>query len=191
MIRFFTYAEHYVDLNATEANFIKQHGRIRTYKKNDYYVMTGETRRNWCFVLQGLVAGVRYNHGHEQDLIWVAPPYDYFTGTKHTFSDSTADMDIQMLRPSELLELPLTHVRTARQQFPQLAEFFQILLHKQLLFAQNMLRIQKTNDGTHRYVEFRRRLPELERLLTMHETCSLLNIGLSTYKRGQQLFFKF
>lgn len=190
MERFFTYAEQRVNLSIEEKQFIRAHGRVRRYAKKAYYLFASERKKTWCFVLDGLVAGVRYYDGQYPDLLWLASQYDYFTGTKHAFSDQSEGLDIQTLRPCELLELPLEHVRTVQSQYPQLAELFQILLRKKLMMTRTLFNIQKIADGTYRYIEFRRRLPKLERQLAMRETCSLLNIGLSTYKRGQQLFHK-
>lgn len=190
MERFFSYIAQYVRLNAAEKDFLRSHAGFRRFQKNDYYLFRGESKARWCFLLSGIAAGCYTDHAGKDYIHWISVQYDYFTGTKHTFSDNTAELDIQFLQPSVLLEIPLVHVRVAHEKYPKLAEFFQILLRKQLLFTQNMLRIQKINDGTHRYLEFRRRLPELERQLTMHETCSLLNIWPRTYKKGQQLFFQ-
>ncbi|WP_134089097.1 cyclic nucleotide-binding domain-containing protein [Olivibacter sp. XZL3] len=190
MERFFTYAEQRVELNPEEKQFIRAHGRIRRYAKKAYYLLAGERKKTWCFVLSGLLAGMHHRGDSRADLLWIAQQYEYFTGTKHTFSDQAEGLDIQILRPSELLELPLQQVRTVLPQYPQLAELFQILLRKKLMMTRMLFNIQKVTDGAFRYVAFRQQLPELERQLTMEETCRFLNIIPTTYKKGQQLFFK-
>lgn len=190
MERFFTYAEQRVKLSPEEKQFIRTHGRIRRYAKKAYYLLAGEHKKTWCFILSGLVAGMHHRGNSRADLTWIAQQYEYFTGTKHTFSDQSEGLDIQILRPCELLELPLQQVRTAQSLYPQLAELFQILLRKKLIAARALFNIQKTNDGAFRYVAFRQQLPELERQLTMEETCRFLNIIPTTYKKGQKLFFK-
>ncbi|MFC0316929.1 hypothetical protein [Olivibacter oleidegradans] len=190
MERFFTYAEQRVKLSPEEKQFIRTHGRIRRYAKKAYYLLAGEHKKTWCFILSGLVAGMHHRGNSRADLAWIAQQYEYFTGTKHTFSDQSEGLDIQPLCSCELLELPLQQVRTVLPQYPQLAELFQILLRKKLMMTRTLFNIQKIAEGALRYVAFRQQLPALERQLTTEETCLFLNISATTYKRGQQLFLQ-
>jgi len=189
MNRFFTYADYYTALSLEEKQFINTHARIRTYNRHDYYLLAGEAKTNWCFVLDGVVAGVRTNYEGDELLQWLSVKHQYFTGTKHPFSERSQGLQIQFLHPTELMELPYTYLREAQHQYPAFAELLQVLKEQKLKYFQTLAKILKlpARERLHKALD---ELHNWITLLQVDECCSLLNISYPMYYDGLRKYLK-
>jgi CRP-like cAMP-binding protein len=189
MQRFFTYAAKYCTLTFEEKQFINAHTRIRRYNKNDYYQLAHEIKTNWCFVLDGVVAGVKTNLEGDKRLQWLSVKNQYFTGTKHVFSKQNLGLQLQFLQQSELLEFPYHYIQKAQQEYPAFAELLQVLKEQKLKCLHELIATLKLPPE-------QRVQPALENLsvwvsnLHVEECCSLLNISIPTYYIGLNKYLK-
>ena len=189
MTRFFSYADRYRVLSPEEKRFINAHARVRRYTKHDYYLLADEAKSNWCFVLAGAVAGMKTTHEGEEQLQWLSVTNQYFTGTKHPFSEQSHGLQVQFLHSTEVMELPYTYLREAQQQYPAFAELLQVLKEQKLKNFQSLIKILKLPARERLY----QALDELHSwviLLQVHECCSLLNISYPMYYNGLRKYLK-
>ncbi|GAA4790883.1 hypothetical protein GCM10023231_18480 [Olivibacter ginsenosidimutans] len=189
MNRFFTYAAQYCPLTKEEKQFINAHARTRTYNRHDYYLLAGEAKNNWCFVLDGAAAGVKTNDEGEESLQWLSVKHQYFTGTKHPFSERSHGLQVQFLHPTALMELPYTYLREAQHQYPAFAELLQVLKEQKLRYFQSLTKILKlpARERLHKALD------ELHNWITplqVDEVCSLLNISHPMYYNGLHKYLK-
>ena len=180
MTRFFNYADRYRVLSPEEKRFFNAHARVRRYTKHDYYLLADEAKSNWCFVLAGAVAGMKTTHEGEQQLLWLSVTNQYFTGTKHPFSEQSHGLQVQFLHPTEVMELPYTYLREAQQQYPAFAELLQVLKEQKLKSFQSLIKILKLppNERFHQALD---ELPHWVSQIQVDECCSLLNINHKWY----------
>ncbi|WP_134090839.1 Crp/Fnr family transcriptional regulator [Olivibacter sp. XZL3] len=183
MERFFTFWRKYVTLNWDDKQFIRQHARVLTYSKNEYYIMKGEVKLRWCFVLEGTVAGLDIPPNTQETIYWVSTANDYFVGTKHPFSKRSNQLAIRFLENSSILEIPIFHLQDAQRTRPAFAELLHVLKQHKINQRTQLLKIMKMKPHQ-RFDVSMQYLPKQIHPLTMQQRLRFLNINKRTYYRS-------
>lgn len=188
MDRLFTFWRKYTSISTTSEKFITEHAKIIFYKANSYFSRYYEVKPYWCFLLQGIASGIRFEENGTERITWLAMPPDYFTGTKHSYSNHGENLDIKFLVYSQIAAIPLDQMRYAQKHMADVAELIQVLKQRKLTQQKQLLEITKLPYGIDQYVAFRHAFPELSLSLTIKQTSQFLNIGEKTCQRGKLKF---
>lgn len=173
MDRIEKYINRYRLINDSIIGYLRQHGEIIQYSKNEYFVLQHETKPTWCFLLKGLVGYQLLDDGGNIKLERLCPVNHYFVGTKHLFSKSKHSAAIQFLQPSIVYSISNEHLKAGIRQFKELNEIYHILKQHELDITQIFLRIPNiVRDERLAYLfDY---LPEVKGQLTVKQLCSLL-----------------
>ena len=95
MERLFEFWRAYISIPKEVREFIQAHAEVISASKND--IESIEVQHYWCFVLEGLVAGYGTNLSGKQIMTWISVGNQYFTGTRHPFSNRRNDIKIKFL----------------------------------------------------------------------------------------------
>lgn len=187
MERFFIHADRYVRFDNPTRHFLESHGQLRLFNTADYFLLSGETIRYWCFILSGIVATVGSNAAGEPYYRFILLRYSYFTGTKHPFSQSPPGLFIQFLQPTALLVLPLDSFRYAQEHLLPFSNFVQVLKQRRILQQEAMAEVLSAPKSK-RYGALYTQLPELFRALRDDERRKLLRVDRATYYKAKAGF---
>ncbi|SEK53801.1 Crp/Fnr family transcriptional regulator [Parapedobacter koreensis] len=180
MERFFAYWSHWINLNQETREYLSQHSQIRSYAAGNDFVLAGEARPFWCFVLSGLVAGLERLGNHRYSYNWLALPGDYFTGTIHLFTQRPPSSNIQFLRDTQLLLIPAPAMRFAQQHFSGISEILHVLKQRRILHQEALLLLLLL-DTNRRYTTFRKGMHHLYALLSEKEQIAYLRMSRSQF----------
>lgn len=180
MDRMFNFFEGYRSLTDTSRDFLRIHGAITSYRKNDFYIFTQESKTYWCFVLSGLLSFEANDTSEHIVIERIATKNDYFTGSKHAFSLHADPVAIRFLEPTTLFEIANIHFRYAVDHLEDVQYLYHILKQQQLERLKHFLRMSKI-VRIHRIAYLYEHLPELLDRLTVKQICSLL--GYTTHRQ--------
>ena len=135
MERMFTYFERYCILDHELKELLQHFGRIRSYRKGDFFKQEYEPIEKWCFVLEGLVSKEHINSADQLVIERICEPGAYFTGTKHLFSRSIEPVAIRFLRNTILFEIRNHYFQDMVETFPCLKSVYHILTQHKLNHA--------------------------------------------------------
>lgn len=190
MDRMFNFLEGYRSLTSTSRDFLRMHGGITSYRKNDFYVLAYESKPYWCFVLGGLVSF----EAHDMDLhIFIERiiiKNEFFSGSKHAFSPRADSVSIRFLEPTILFEISNVHFQYAVDQFTDIQQLYQILKQQQVERLKYFLRLNKI-ARVYRISYLYEHFPELLGRLTVQQVCSLLGYTTNRqYYEAQRYFLR-
>lgn len=190
MERIFDFFGRYRALTKAARHFLENHGRIRSYDKNDFYTFGNVSRSYWCVVLKGLVAFEIGDMNNDIHIERIAAENDYFSGNKHAFSRQADATSIHFLEKTTLFEIQNEHLQYAVSHLDDLQHLYQILKQQQLERLKHFLRLNKITR-VHRISYLHRYFPELRGRLTIHQTCSLLGYSNSRqYYEAQRYYLR-
>lgn len=189
MERFFTHAGRNSRLDTPTRHFLETHGQILSFKAGDYFLLSGETKRYWCFILSGMAAAVDRDDRLGVYYRYVLLRQGYFTGTKHPFSQSPPGLFIQFLRPTTLFLLPLDSFRYAQENLQAFGNFVQVLKQRRMLMQERMMDLLG-EEKKNRYGFLYTAMPEIYHALTDVERRRLIRLEKSFYHRSKTLFHR-
>ncbi len=187
MERFLTLIGRKIPIDAPTRQLLETHGQLRGFKAGDYFLLSGETKRYWCFILAGMAAAVDRNSEFGTYYRYVVVPHGYFTGTKHPFSQSQPGLFIQFLRPTTLFLLPLDSFRYAQENLLPFGNFVQVLKQRRLLMQEALAEVL-AQSRIRRYGTLYALLPEVFHALNDEERRKLLRVDRATYYKAKAVF---
>ncbi|MDR2273523.1 MAG: Crp/Fnr family transcriptional regulator [Sphingobacterium sp.] len=176
MKRMFTYFEKYRTLDNEPRELLQRFGRIRQYRKGDFFKQEDEPIEKWCFVLEGLVSKEHTNSAGQPVIERICEPGAYFTGTKHAFSKSNEPVAIHFLQHTTLFEIRNQYFQDMVETFPCLKSIYHILTQHKLNHAlrhQHTIHALRTEERLHDLYFYR---PQLIKLLTVDQKKAFLGI---------------
>lgn len=176
MKRMFTYFEKYCTLDNELKELLRHFGRIRKYRKGDFFKQGYEPIEKWCFVLEGLVSKEHINSADQLVIERICEPGAYFTGTKHVFSRSSEPIAIHFLRDTTLFEIRNQYFQDMVETFPGLKAVYHILTQHKLNHAvrhQHTIHALRSEERLHDLYLYR---PQLIKLLTVDQKKAFLGI---------------
>lgn len=185
MDKLFTFWRKYVSISTASEVFVRQHAKIHRYKKNSFFARYYEVKPYWCFIVEGLAAGCMTEEDGKKRIIWLVTPPDYFTGTKHNYSNHGENLDIRFLVNSKIIAIRQEQMRYAQQHLADVGELMQVLKQRKLNQQHQLLEISKITNDIDKYVAFRTAFPELGALLTNRQVSQFLNIHEKSCTRGK------
>jgi len=191
MERIFAYFEKYHVLVDELRELLQHFGRIRRYRKGDFFKQEYEPIEKWCFVLEGLVSKEHINSADQLVIERICEPGAYFTGTKHLFSRSSEPIAIRFLQDTTLFEIRNQYFQDMVETFPGLKAVYHILTQHKLNHAvrhQHTIHALRSEERLHDLYLYR---PQLIKLLTVDQKKAFLGIANNTaYYRAKRYLEK-
>jgi len=189
MDRFFTFWSNYMDISADARNYITNHARIRQYKPK-VFSYADDPMPYWCFVLEGLAAGIHYTADRQRNIRWLATPYHYFTGTEHPFTKRQTDVAIEFLDSSVLFLLRNEHAVIAQQRYPAVSELFHILKQHRINQLRKQVLLLQEQNNYERYRILVEELPEIVQHSNNIVQREVLQVSKGTFYRIKKRYLK-
>ena len=187
MKRMFTHFEKYLAIDDELKQLLQHFGRIRRYRKGDFFKQEYEPIEKWCFVLEGLVSKQHINSADQLVIERICEPGAYFTGTKHLFSKSSEPIAIHFLQDTTLFEIRNQYFQDMVETFPGLKAVYHILTQHKLNHAvrhQHTIHALRVEERLHDLYLYR---PQLIKLLTVDQKKAFLGIANNTaYYRAKR-----
>ncbi len=190
MERLYHLRKKYLRLTPEARAYLETHATKHQLPAGQVFKEQYEHKSCWCFVLQGVVAGEAYTAEGKPFYSWIAFAGSYFTGTKHAFSQQTADITIRCLRDTELLIIPITVFRLAQLTYPCIAELLNVLKQQEISLQQTRTAICASEHKDEVYAAFMDQLPHLARQLDDRHIRQYLGISRSAFKRAKKAYLK-
>ncbi|WP_164126582.1 Crp/Fnr family transcriptional regulator [Sphingobacterium luzhongxinii] len=162
---------------------------VRIYQKNEIYCLSGDVRLHWCYVLEGMVGAYQHIDPRPPYMHWAALQGQAFTGTKHEYSDSSADLDMTFLKYTRLAVVHLAELRRLMDEHPPIMQLINILRQRRSTISDLKLRVL-SRPATERYRESLHQLPAVAASLNNHYLARYLNIDPKTLYRSRKIELK-
>ncbi len=180
--------QQHVQVKDSTQGFLNEHLTKRIYRRNTVFALKSEEKKFWCYTLRGIAGAFFVDASGRERLQWACPEKNYFTGTKHPFSNQGFELEIRFLAHTEVLLLPYPAFRQAQKSFPDFSEYIHVLKQRKLEQLRVLLGILSipTIDRFGAYYE---KLPELAAVLPAQYARQLLQLRSETYYRGRKKYF--
>ncbi len=173
MKRLQDYLSGYVALPEEVINFLSQNGKIKHYKKEEYYIRENDIKHSSAFLLEGLLSYELLNKKMKIQIERIGTVNQYIEGTKHLYSRSSAEVAIRFLADSTVYEINNEILQEGIGRYPELNFLNHILKQQALNTIKVYIRIPKL-DREERLAFLYAKIPELIGKLTVDQMCSLL-----------------
>ena len=168
------YFGRYGTLSRETLEFLYRYGKLNSYCKGEYYIDLYTTKNSFCILLDGLVAYEIMQQKGKVVIELVAVPYQYFSGTKHIYSNTGEEVAIRFLRDSTVYEIKNEHLQKGVNTYPELSNLYHILKQHYVDSFKVFLRLQNLERDLRLWYLYSN-MPELEHeSLTIEQLCSLL-----------------
>jgi hypothetical protein len=175
MERMFDYFQKYHDLTDKARSFLETNGKIKHFKKNNYYKFPLQTIEKWNFVILGVVAFIT-DTSMKETIERLYTTNSYFSGTKHAFSNTTLPCTIKFLRNTLIYEISNSNFQHAVNQFPDVKNIYLILKQQELIYYQQLILILRS-PYIYRIKHLAELQPILYKELTINEKMFYLKIA--------------
>lgn len=188
MERLFTFWRKYAELTEEGKSYIIHHSVVLPFADNDIFAHHDEHKHYWCFIPEGLVAAYCRQGDGDSKIAWIAGPLDYFTGTRHPFTDKHDMVDIVCLQAGRLVMIPNSELIYAQQHFADVGELLQVLKQRKISQQDILLEIMRQKNMEQRCMTFFERCSAIALALSREQCCAFLQVSHSTYNRAKRKF---
>lgn len=156
--------------------FLIKNGRIRFYKRNDYYKHPDEKSNHWCFLLKGTLIYEAIDEAGRVKIINVTLENEYFSGTLHPFTERSLPFALRFISASKFYQIHNTRFREAMEQFPQFNGIINVLKQREINKLALFTEIFRS-PLIKRLALFENHFPKMARRLTVAQQLQFLDFS--------------
>jgi len=173
---FLDHISRYIQLTTGEQSVFLSKVKFRKYLKGQFVVQNGDICRHESFVLSGCLKTFYIdNDGHEHIVMFAIE--DWWTADLGSFiSQSPADLNVQCLEDSELIQISYNDLQQLYIEIPKLERFFRIIIQNAFVAAQKRIINNLSLPAMERYIRFRDQYPKIEQRVPQYMIASYLGI---------------
>ena len=173
---FLHHISRYIQLTPEEQSLFLSKVKFRKYLKGQFVVQEGDICRYESFVLSGCLKTFYLDkQGHEHIVMFAIE--DWWTADLGSFiSQTAADLNVQCLEDSELIQISSTDLQQLYIEIPILERFFRIIIQNAFVAAQKRIINNLSLPAVERYVRFRKQYPKIEQRVPQYMIASYLGI---------------
>jgi CRP-like cAMP-binding protein len=173
---FLDHISRYIQLTPDEQSIFLSKVKFRKYLKGQFVVQEGDICRYESFVLSGCLKTFYLDkQGHEHIVMFAIE--DWWTADLGSFiSQTAADLNVQCLEDSELIQISSTDLQQLYIEIPILERFFRIIIQNAFVAAQKRIINNLSLPAVERYVQFRKQYPKIEQRVPQYMIASYLGI---------------
>jgi len=173
---FLDHISRYIQLTTGEQSVFLSKVKFRKYLKGQFVVQNGDICRHESFVLSGCLKTFYIdNDGHEHIVMFAIE--DWWTADLGSFiSQTPADLNVQCLEDSELIEISYNDLQQLYIEIPKLERFFRIIIQNAFVAAQKRIINNLSLPAMERYIRFRDQYPKIEQRVPQYMIASYLGI---------------
>jgi len=173
---FLDHISRYIQLTPNEQSIFLSKVKFRKYLKGQFVVQNGDICRNENFVLSGCLKTFYIDaEGHEHIVMFAID--DWWTSDLGSFiSQSPADLSVQCLEDSELVQINFSDLQQLYIEIPKLERFFRIIIQSAFVAAQKRIINNLSMPAMERYIQFREQYPKIEQRVPQYMIASYLGI---------------
>jgi len=173
---FLDHISRYIQLTPEEQSIFLSKVKFRKYLKGQFVVQEGDICRYESFVLSGCLKTFYLDkQGHEHIVMFAIE--DWWTADLGSFiSQTAADLNVQCLEDSELIQISSTDLQQLYIEIPKLERFFRIIIQNAFVAAQKRIINNLSLPAVERYVQFRTQYPKIEQRVPQYMIASYLGI---------------
>ena len=173
---FLDHISRYIQLTPDEQSIFLSKVKFRKYLKGQFVVQEGDICRYESFVLSGCLKTFYLDkQGHEHIVMFAIE--DWWTADLGSFiSQTAADLNVQCLEDSELIQISSTDLQQLYIEIPILERFFRIIIQNAFVAAQKRIINNLSLPAVERYVQFRTQYPKIEQRVPQYMIASYLGI---------------
>lgn len=187
MNHFFSHWEEHLYLSEEVKDYFLEHARFKTFAKGNLISEPYSGKAIWCYVCNGLVAGVSYNEDGEQNIQWFAPEKHFFTNTTHLFTNRRSEY-IEVLQTCTLLKMSRIAAITGQQKHAAISELFHILKYRRINQYQTRIAIMNERSTLKRYASFMDNMPHIARDTNPSHHRAFLRMSRERYQTAKKAY---
>jgi CRP-like cAMP-binding protein len=173
---FLDYVKQYIELTTEEETLLVSRIKTKKFLKGQFVVQNGDVCRSENFVLSGCLKTFYIDNEGQEHVIMFAIE-NWWTADLGSFiTQSPADLNVQCLEDSELVQLHYNDLEQLYSDVPNLERFFRIIIQKAFVAAQKRIINNFTLPAADRYVQFRQQYADIEQRVPQYLIASYLGI---------------
>ena len=173
---FLHHISRYIQLTPEEQSIFLSKVKFRKYLKGQFVVQEGDICRYESFVLSGCLKTFYLDKQGHEHIVMLAIE-DWWTADLGSFiSQTAADLNVQCLEDSELIQISSTDLQQLYIEIPKLERFFRIIIQNAFVAAQKRIINNLSLPAVERYVQFRKQYPKIEQRVPQYMIASYLGI---------------
>jgi len=166
----------FITLTPEEEQYFTSILKIKKLKKKQYLLQEGDITRHEYFVNKGCLRTYAIDEKGQEHIIQFAIE-DWWTADLGSFiSQSPADLNVQCLEDSELIQISYNDLQQLYIEIPKLERFFRIIIQNAFVAAQKRIINNLSLPAMERYIRFRDQYPKIEQRVPQYMIASYLGI---------------
>lgn len=167
---------HHISLDSTEIQTIQSLIETTTFKRGQFLLQAGEACLYEYFVLNGVVRAFYVNEQGEEHTTFFSTE-GWWTGNLKSFVKGTpSSFFLQLMESTEIIRLNKASIEKLYEDVPKLERYFRILLQNRLISVQDRVSGHLSFTAEERYINFRKKYPNLEQRISQKYIASYLGI---------------
>lgn len=166
-----------LDIDEKEITSILKNCTIKSYKKDQFLLRSGEFCKHSFFVEKGLLRQYSIDDKGKEHILSFAPERWFVTDRESTYFNRPSAYFIQALEDSKVVMLDENFVKLLAKKIPSFTDFNNRLLHNHIRQLQNRINLLLSATAVERYLQFIKMYPDI--LLRVPQTMVASYLGIT------------
>lgn len=151
--------------------------KVRRLQRGELLLQAGDVCRFEGFVNEGCLRVYNVDRDGSEHVLYFAPEDWWVADVASFVTRSPAFLNIDALEPSEVLLIDHAGKERLYAEVPKFERLFRIMTQRTLVALQQRLIASMTQTAADRYLDFKRRYPQLDGRVAQHRIASYLGIS--------------
>jgi len=166
-----------LDIDEKEITSLLENCTIKSYKKDQFLLRSGEYCKHSFFVEKGLLRQYSIDEKGKEHILSFAPENWFVTDRESAYFNRPSAYFIQALEGSEVMLLDEEFIQMLSKKIPSFTDFNNRLLHNHIRQLQNRINLLLSAAAEDRYLQFIKMYPDI--LLRVPQTMVASYLGIT------------
>jgi CRP-like cAMP-binding protein len=166
----------HIQLNPHEQEYFLSLLQTRELPRKSYLLRQGEICRSENFVLKGCLRAYTTDEDGTEHIVMFGPQDWWISDLASFLSQRPATYTIDALEDTTLLQISKTDLEKLYGKIPKFERFFRLLLQNAFVAQQDRIQQNLSFTAELRYLDFIKKYPRLEQLVSQKQIASYLGI---------------
>jgi CRP-like cAMP-binding protein len=174
------------ELNDNELVDFAEKLSIKTLKKKDYFIHSGEIQKEVGYITNGLIRSFFVDNNGNEKTVRFYTQYDYATHYSAFITQQPSKYTFHCIENTTIVCLSYENMQRAYKQFPKFEKYGRIIAEEILKMQQYRIESFIFQTAEERYLDFIKQQPDLFNRVSLSHLCSYLGIERQTLTRIRQ-----
>lgn len=150
-----------LDIEEKEITSLLENCTVKSFKKEEYLLRSGEYCKHTFFVEKGLLTQYSIDEKGKEHILSFAPENWFVTDRESTYFNRPSAYFIQALENTQVVMLDEHFIKLLSQKIPSFTDFNNRLLHNHIRQLQNRINLLLSAVAEDRYLQFVKMYPDI------------------------------